>query len=70
MDLNMIASLKGKSREERTEFFKSHKPELPSMSDLKEVSGGKTSNPNSSVPWKGNYYTSWGFACKGYHFCG
>ena len=27
-------------------------------------------NPNSEVPYKGNYYTSWGFVCNGSHFCG
>ncbi len=70
MDQQMMESLKGKSREERAEYFKSHKSQLISVEDLKTVSGGATSNPDSSVPWKGNYYTSWGFACRGYHFCG
>ena len=38
------------------------------------VNGGaganNNENPNSEVPYIGNYYTSWGFVCNDSHFCG
>ena len=70
MDQSLIEAMKGKSKEERAEYFKSHKAELISASGLKSVNGGATTNPNSEVPFDGNYWTSWGFACRGAHFCG
>ena len=70
MDKSLIEAIRGKSREERTTFFLSHKANLLAESELKSVNGGATTNPQSSVPYKGNYYTSWGFVCDGNHFCG
>ena len=70
MDQALIESMKGKSREERADYFKNHKSELLSVDDLKSVNGGGTTNPRSEVPFDGNWWTSWGFACKGEHFCG
>ena len=70
MDQALIEAMKGKSREEREEYFKAHKSELLSAADLKAVNGGGTTNPKSEVPYDGNYWTSWGFVCRGDRFCG
>lgn len=70
MDKSLIEAMKGKSREERKDFFVSHKAELLSPADLKSVNGGATTNPNSEVPFNGNWWSSWGFVCEGAHFCG
>ncbi len=66
MDKNLIESIKGKSREERIDFFNSNKDEILSLSadDLANVSGGERVNPKSSGIWNGNYYTSWGYVCE------
>ena len=66
MDKNLIESIKGKSREERIDFFNSNKDEILSLSadDLANVSGGERVNPNSSGIWNGNYYTSLGYVCE------
>ncbi|MBQ9159308.1 MAG: hypothetical protein IJ136_08285 [Erysipelotrichaceae bacterium] len=73
MDKSLLEQLKGMSREERTAYFNEHKSELMEES-LSCVNGGagasNNENPNSEVPYKGNYYTSWGFVCNGSHFCG
>ena len=69
MDQKLIESLKGKSREERAAFFKEHRMELLSPDDLKIVNGGTGENPNSSVPYDGNWYTSFGFVCEGRRQC-
>ena len=71
MDKELLEQLKDMSREERTEYFKEHKEELLSSS-LENVNGGsgKTiENPNSEVPYKNNYYTSWGFVCESIVYC-
>ena len=70
MDQALIESMKGKSREERAEFFKNHKVELLSAADLKSVNGGATTNPKSEVPFGGNWWSSWGYVCNGDRFCG
>lgn len=70
MNKSLIEEMKGKSREERADYFMSHKEELLSSADLKSVNGGATTNPKSEVPFDGNYWTSWGFVCKGDRFCG
>ena len=70
MDLSLIEAMKGKSREERAEYFKAHKAELLSASDLKSVNGGATTNPNSEVPYGGNWWSSFGYVCEGERFCG
>lgn len=68
-----LEELKNLTREERSEYFKSHKADLLAA-DLEKVNGGAGDghgeNPDSEVPYKGNYYTSWGFVCDGYSFCG
>ena len=68
MDQALLESIKGKSREERKAFFLAHKEELLD-NDLLNVNGGAAggyTNPNSDVPdANGNYWTSWGFICKG-----
>ena len=69
MDQQLIDSLKGKSREERAAFFKEHRNELLSPNDLKAVNGGAGENPNSSVPYDGNWYSSFGFVCAGRQRC-
>lgn len=75
MDENMIESFKGKSREERMEFFNSNKEDILSLSisDLDSVNGGSgadLSNPNSEgVDGRGNYWTSWGYTCRGVEKC-
>ena len=69
MDNNIIESLKGKSREERMEFFNSNSKETLfglSADELSNVNGGdgaKLENPDSEGIYKGNYYTSWGYVC-------
>ncbi len=71
IDEELLESMKGKSREERTAFFLAHKTELLDDEMLK-VNGGAAggyTNPNSDVPdANGNYWTSWGFICKGTDF--
>lgn len=72
MDQALLESIKGKSREERKAFFLAHKEELLD-SELLKVNGGTEeggyTNPNSDVPdANGNYWTSWGFICKGTDF--
>ena len=73
MDKKLLESLKKMSREERTEYFSSHKTEILSESSLEAVNGGAGSsvkNPNTAeVPFEGNYYTSWGFTCNGIEQC-
>ena len=68
----MAATMKGKSREERTAYFNSHKAEL-GLNQLSAVNGGAGSslgNPGSSVPdRRGNYWTSMGFVCEGRQQC-
>ena len=72
MDQNFLNSLKGKSREERLEYFNSHKSELMD-SQLEAVNGGTSShkgeNPNSDVPYGGNWISSYGFICHGEVIC-
>ena len=69
MDKSLIEAIKGKSREERAAFFQTHKAELLSETQLKSVNGGATTNPDSEVPFNGDWYSSWGFVCDGDHFC-
>lgn len=72
MEKELLEALKNKTREERTEYFNAHKAELldESLASVNGGAGGYT-NPNSDVPdAKGNYYTSWGFICRGSSFCG
>ncbi len=62
-----MAELKSMSREERMEYFKAHKTELMDKT-LEKVNGGAATvmlgeNPNSECPYKGCYYTSWGWVC-------
>lgn len=68
IDKELLESVKGKSREERKAFFLAHKAELLD-DELLKVNGGATgeyTNPNSEVPDEnGNWWTSWGFICKG-----
>ena len=68
----MMKELKNMSREEREEFFKSHKSELMDLS-LENVSGGVTrcrENPNSDIiSFKGNWISSDGFVCNGEVIC-
>ena len=73
MDKELLEQLKALTRDERTTYFNEHKSELLEDS-LSRVNGGlaagEVENPDSEVPWKGNYYTSWGFVCEGDNFCG
>ncbi|SCW61643.1 hypothetical protein SAMN02910456_02194 [Ruminococcaceae bacterium YRB3002] len=74
MDKSIIESMKGKSREERMEFFEKNKAEILALSgeDLENVNGGAGAddgNPNSEGFWGGNYYTSWGYMCQGIVKC-
>ena len=74
MDQNLLNSMKGMSREERLEYFKAHKTELMD-SQLAAVNGGarasshKGENPNSDVPYNGNWISSYGFVCHGEVIC-
>ena len=70
MNQEHFESLKGMSKEERAEYFRAHKSELLSADALKSVNGGATTNPNSEVPFDGNWYSSFGFVCQGNRFCG
>lgn len=70
MERIMMEELKTMSREERAAYFKTHKSELLDET-LEAVSGGKKGkeNPNSSCPYKGNWYTSYGWVCNGVQSC-
>ena len=70
MDLQMIEAMKGKTREERLEYFRTHKVALLSNNALKSVNGGATTNPNSENPWDGDYWSSWRYVCNGDRWCG
>jgi hypothetical protein len=69
-----MEQLKSLSREERTDYFKSHKRDLMELS-LEAINGGMMTkggreNPNSSCPYNNCYYTSFGWICDGYKSCG
>ncbi len=72
MDKEFLESLKGKTREERAEYFKEHKSAIMD-GDLETVSGGTASaaeNPNSDVPDEnGNWISSFGYVCRGRRMC-
>lgn len=72
MDKQLIEVLRGKSREERTAFFESHKSEILSDIALNAANGSvvKFSNPNSSaVDYLGFYFSSYGYICQGENIC-
>ena len=68
MNKEVLESIKGLSREERKQYFESHKAELLDDS-LKAVNGGTgeddDSNPTSEIPFGGNWFSSPGFVCEG-----
>lgn len=67
VDMKVLESIKGLSREERKQYFESHKAELLDDS-LKAVNGGTNAeieNPTSEVPYGGNWFSSPGFVCEG-----
>lgn len=72
MEKEILESLKGKSREERAEYFKEHKSEIMDA-DLESVSGGTAAaveNPNSDVPdGNDNWISSFGYVCRGRRMC-
>ena len=74
MNKKLLESMKGMSREERMEYFKAHKSELPESS-LDTVNGGAASaktneNPMSDiVPYKDRWISSWGYICDGEVVC-
>lgn len=72
MDQKVIDEVKGLSREERSAFFNEHKAELFEDA-LASVNGGilrsTPENPDSECPYKGNWYTSFGYVCKGETIC-
>ena len=66
-----LKELKGKSREERSEYFKSHRSELLAAG-LEKVNGGASTevvNPDSEVPYAGKWYSSLGFVCGNSEMC-
>ena len=73
MEQKMLDELRNKSREERLEYFKANKSALMEAA-LESISGGAAAkgneNPHSSCPYKGNWYTSWGWVCNGVKSCG
>ena len=70
MDEKLFEEMKGKSREERTAFFREYmaSKEPLSSDELEAVNGGAGftpgTNPTSTVPWQGSYWSSWGFVCE------
>ena len=67
MNMEVLESIKGLSREERKQYFESHKSELLDDS-LKAVNGGTgedVENPTSEIPFGGNWFSSPGFVCEG-----
>ena len=74
MNKELLASLEGKTKEEQAKIIRNYKSSLQS-SDLQAVNGGENTedpkeNPNSEeVPYKGNWYSSFGFVCDGERIC-
>ena len=66
MDKSTIESLKGKSREERLEYFNKLKSGTIQLSahDLEAVNGGESVNPDSSAFGDDYYFTSLDFVCQ------
>lgn len=73
MDKGFIEELKGLSREERKQAFMEKKSELLDLEALSAVNGGAAAgsgeNPDSDVPYTGNWISSWGFVCHGEVLC-
>ena len=68
---NSIQTLKALNKIDRARYLAEHKPEL-GFSDLDRVNGANGANqenPNSETPYKGNYYSSYGFICEGEVIC-
>jgi ribosomal protein L29 len=75
MDEKIREQLKDMSREERASYFAENKTDILGER-LETVNGGlaaaaeEKENPNSSeVPYKGNWYSSFGFVCDGEVIC-
>ncbi len=72
LEKKTLDALKGKSREERAEYFKEHKSEIMDET-LTSVNGGTAEpreNPNSEeVPYNGNWISSFGYVCDGEEIC-
>jgi len=67
MDQKLVNNLAGMNTEERAACLAGNKPDLASAG-LREANGGGE-NPNSSVPYGGNWRTSFGYICEGVRVC-
>ena len=67
MDKKLANDLAGLNTEERAAHLAGLRSELASA-QLASVNGGGE-NPNSSVPYGGNWRTSLGYICEGVRVC-